>query len=69
MVRCSKCTTPIETVTEPKQGFIYLCNSCAMGWKEIKDKMEGHAYQDEVDKAFISYVKERPWTSPKFKTQ
>lgn len=60
-VACSKCGCKIETITEPKTtGF--LCNSCHLQWKAIEKKMVGHSYQDELEKAFMKFVNERPWT-------
>jgi len=58
-VQCAKCARVIETVTQIKTQ-VFLCNSCWMSWKDIKDKMVGHSYVDEVQKAFFKWVNEVP---------
>lgn len=56
-VQCTRCRVPIETFTEPAPKMTaFLCNPCHLKWKEIENKMVGHAYEDEMRKAFISFM-------------
>ena len=54
-LQCAKCASVIETVTVPETQ-VFLCNSCWMSWKDIKDKLTGHAYMAEAQKAFYKWV-------------
>ncbi len=56
---CAKCASLIKTVTKPITN-IFLCNSCHLSWKEIRDKMIGHSYIDEVQKSFIKWINTAP---------
>lgn len=57
VLQCGRCKASIETVTKPAPRMnFFLCNSCSLKWKEIQDKMVGHAYEDEMRKAFINFV-------------
>lgn len=55
-VECSRCKKSMNLKDKPTTtGF--LCNDCFLKWVEIRDKMiKKGCYQDEVDKAFISFV-------------
>ena len=62
-LKCARCERLIESYTEPGPKIsCFLCNSCALGWKEKQDKLLGHTYEDEMRKAFIEYVNTKPWT-------
>lgn len=61
-LQCTRCKIGIETYTEPSPRMtIFLCNSCGMKWKEMEDRMIGHAYEDERRKAFINFVNSLPY--------
>lgn len=57
VVQCARCTTRIETYTTPGPKInAFLCNNCHLKWKDIETRLIGHAYQDEMRKAFIDFV-------------
>ena len=59
VLQCVKCAGRIETVTMPTTQ-IFLCNSCFLSWKDIREKLVGHTYLDEVQQKFIKWVNEIP---------
>jgi hypothetical protein len=65
-VKCEKCDKPIELKAAPDPKLklkIFLCNTCQMAWEEIRDKMFGHYYADEIGKAFSSFINSKSYTS------
>jgi hypothetical protein len=56
-IPCTRCGVKLEVQTLPlKRMTCILCNSCHMKWKEIEEKLVGHVYEDEMRKAFISFM-------------
>lgn len=56
-LKCTRCYKPIEVLEQPAASMTcYLCNSCAMLWKEKEAKLKGHCEKDDIRKAFISFV-------------
>ena len=63
IVKCEKCDKAIELASPPDPKLVvFLCNSCALKWKEILDKMVGHHYADEIGKAFTNFVSNKLYT-------
>lgn len=63
VVKCEKCDRPIELTIPPDLKLtVFLCNSCALAWNEIRDKMVGHYYAEEIGKAFTNFVNSKIYT-------
>lgn len=57
MLQCTRCKISIESHTTPAPRMTaFLCNPCHLKWKEIESKMIGHAYEDEMRKAFVNFM-------------
>lgn len=61
-IPCTRCRVIIETYTKPlDRQNAFLCNSCHMMWQEKEKKLIGHAYEDEMRKAFVNFLNELPY--------
>ncbi len=57
MLQCTRCKIPIESHTLPSPKMTaFLCNPCHLKWKEIENRMVGNSYEDEMRKAFVSFM-------------